>query len=93
MRYLALVALLAFLVVPFTVGCQKETPKPATPKTAGEKAGAAVEKAGEKVGAAVETAGEKTGEALEKAGEKTGEVVEKAVDAVTPAPAPADAPK
>jgi hypothetical protein len=73
MRYLALVALLAFLVVPFTVGCQKDTPK--------------------KAGDAVKKAGEKTGAALEKAGEKTGEVVEKAVDAVTPAPAPADAPK
>ena len=39
MRYLALVALLAFLVVPFAVGCQKETPKPAAKP--GEKAGKA----------------------------------------------------
>jgi len=84
MRHLALVALLAFLVVPFTVGCQKDTPK---------KAGDAVKTAGEKTGAALEKAGEKTGAAVEKAGEKAGAVVEKAVDAVTPAPAPADAPK
>jgi len=38
MRYLALVALLAFLVVPFAVGCQKETPKPATKPEAAKKA-------------------------------------------------------
>jgi PBP1b-binding outer membrane lipoprotein LpoB len=33
-RYLALVALLAFLVVPFLGGCKSEPPKPTPPKPA-----------------------------------------------------------
>jgi len=88
MRYLALVALLAFLVVPFAVGCQKETPKP-TAKP-GEKAGKAEPGKTE----APKTEAPKT-EAPKTEAPKTEEPKTEApkTEEPAPAPAPAETPK
>jgi outer membrane murein-binding lipoprotein Lpp len=58
MRYLALVALLAFLAVPFMSGCSKEPEKAKTAPAA---------KAPEGVGAAIDKAAEDAKAAAEKA--------------------------
>ena len=68
MRYLALVALMALLVVPM-VGCKKETPAPASPEEAVEGAGGVVEDAAK----AAEVAAKAAEDAAKAAGEEVAE--------------------
>ena len=66
MKYVAMLALLAFLVVPLA-GCKQEEPVPAEPTE--EKATDLLDKAAEEAGKAAEEATEATEKATEKAPE------------------------
>jgi hypothetical protein len=77
MRYVAMLALLAFLAVPL-VGCKKaEEPAPPVEKPSAEKATDLLNKAAEEAGKAAEEAGKAAPEAVKKAAPEAAKDVEK----------------